>query len=280
MADDLFGAMVKAYEAQDDWFFRLCEQNAQWIQDNWDEWSRTSPTDSTWSSNDPAGIQRRGDFLLTIAQCLDQIGYRGPMDQLLGITGDSPLVRNAHAMQIAHQHAEAGDHGGCRAALLTAIGHLDGLNGAERLLAGAHVQLALCSARTGDLRSAAHSIRVARELERRAGDLYFSATKLHFDALTTHDDAQISALRRSIAHAQLLSDNGEFLASNAELYPLLRRAGRYLGKVQGLLGLNHHMLGERAKAEEFTELALAECERRSDAAGIAIYTANLAAIRR
>lgn len=280
MNGDLFAAMLAAHEAKDDRFYRLCEQNAQWIEDNWAEWTRASPADMARFRGDPAAMQRRGQFLLAIAQRLDLIGHRGPMDIMRGVTGGSPISRFEQALSDARQHAERGDHRACRATLLAAVHRLDGLTGADHLLVTGHVELALCAARTGDLGSAAQHIRTAREHERKAGDRYFSLTTRYFGAFTTHDDAEVVAVRGSIAHAQLLSDNGDFRASNTELESLLHRAGDYLGKVHGLLGLNHHLLGDRIKAQEHTTLALAECERRSDAAGIAVYTANLVAIRR
>jgi hypothetical protein len=55
---------------------------------------------------------------------------------------------------------------------------------------------------------------------------------------------------------------------------------RYLGKVHGLLGLNHFRLGERAEALRCAEPALAQCRAAGDYAGERIHEANLAEIRR
>lgn len=277
MNDELFNEMTTAFDQKDDRFLRLCDENAQQVEDSWEAWTRSNPEEMARLQADPDALRRRGQFLFAVARHLDLTGRRGPLDRLLGITGSSPAVEFEQAMTLARQQAESGDREACRATLLDAIQALTEVTGAEQMRAKAYVELALCAARMDDLTAAAEHIRTAREHERAAGDLHFPFTATYFDALTR---PELAAIRTTIAHAQLLSDNGELLASNAELVPLLDNAGYYLAKVKGLLGLNHHLLGNQAEAEEFTSAALAECERRGDATGIAIYTANLQAIRR
>lgn len=277
MNDELLQTMSAAFDANDDdRFYRLCDENAQWIEENWEEWSRASPEQMARFQTDADEMRRHGQFFFAVARRLDLVGHRGPMDRIRGVTGFSPVVRFDQALNLARQQAENGDHEACRATLRAALDDLTGLTGAEQMRAQAHVELALCAARMHDLTSAAEHIRTAREQERAAGDLYFPFTTPYFDTFTL---PELGPLRDAIAHAQLLSDNGDYAASNAELLPLLDGAGHYLAKVQGLLGLNHHRLGDQAKAEEFTSAALAQCERRGDATGVEIYTANLRTIR-
>jgi hypothetical protein len=264
-------------------FGLLCERNARWIENNWDVWTRGTPADVARFRDDPAAMQRRGYLIFQIARHLDLLGYRGPMDRMTGHTGPSPVARFQLGLDTARERAENGDHAACRAALADAIRQLDGTTGAESLMARGEVELALCLARLVDLESAEQHIRTARDRERDAGDLYFSVTAPYFDALTIAtmlDRSEIVAVRDTIAHAQVLSDNGEYAASNTELLPLARQAGRYTGKVNGLIGLNHYSLGDLLAAQEFTVTAIAACERAQDAAGVTIYTANLRAIRR
>lgn len=264
-------------------FGLLCERNARWIEDNWDVWTRGTPEDVARLRGDPAAMQRRGHLIFQIARHLDLLGYRGPMDRMTGDTGPSPVARFQQGLEAARERAENGDHEACRAALVTAIRQLDGTTGAESLMARGEVELALCLVRLGDLESAAQHIRTARDHERRAGDQYFTITAPYFDALTIAarpDRSEIVAVRDIIAHAQVLSDNGQYAASNTALLPLARQAGRYTGKVNGLIGLNHYSLGEFVAAQEFTVTAIAACEREQDAAGVTIYAANLRAIQR
>ncbi|GAB3474191.1 hypothetical protein [Amycolatopsis cihanbeyliensis] len=282
MSDALFNALAAAHHSGDDLTFtRLCEENAQWIAANWVTWSRVPPELREQMKADPAQLQRSGQLVFRIAAELDLIGYRQPMDHMRGATGPSPVVRFENTVHEARQRAENGEHEECRSLLLDAIGELEGNAGAEAILAQGHVELAMADARLGDLPSAIDHLHTARDLEQRAGHVYHLTSASLLDAFTValRRDPETIAVRDTIAHAQMLSDIGQFAESNAEL-ARLARSDHYLGKVYGLTGLNHFRLGDLAAAHDYTSRAVAECERAGDRAGVTIYTTNLRAIER
>jgi tetratricopeptide (TPR) repeat protein len=278
MTDNLFDALATA---DDTTFARLCEENAQWLSDNWAEWSRVPPELLDRMRTDPAALQERGRLVFRVARQLDLIGHRGPMDHMRGSAGQSPIVRFENTLREASARAENGEHEACKALLLQAIERLAGNAGVEPLYVRGHVELALCCARLGDLRAAVDHASKARDFERKAGRVYVPASGPLLEALTVAlaADPSVVALRDAIAHAQRLSDLGEFAASNAEL-ERLTDSGAYAGKVYGLMGLNHFRLGDLPAARAWTTRALTECERTADHAGMTIYRTNLRAINR
>ncbi len=88
------------------------------------------------------------------------------------------------------------------------------------------------------------------------------------------------------ANAQSLSDIGRYEESNAALLEVLDEMRKSIGsainqfrpKVYGLLGTNYFRMEDFAKARQYTELALVDCERTSDREGVAVYTENLAVL--
>ncbi|MFE4337188.1 hypothetical protein ACFRQM_50120, partial [Streptomyces sp. NPDC056831] len=100
----------------------------------------------------------------------------------------------------------------------------------------------------------------------------------------TPDGRRLGACRDTLTHAQKLSDRAWFTESNQVLSRLLDEldtlpeeasARRFLGKLYGLMGLNHFHTGERDEARAWTRKALQECRRRGDRVGADVYAANL-----
>jgi tetratricopeptide (TPR) repeat protein len=103
------------------------------------------------------------------------------------------------------------------------------------------------------------------------------------ESLTGGADNVITRWTRTVAHATALAKNGDYLASTELLAPVAAEmegaqgnvVDDYRAKVYGLLGTNAFHLGRPEEARRLTTLALEECRRTNDAAGVRTYTENL-----
>jgi hypothetical protein len=88
-----------------------------------------------------------------------------------------------------------------------------------------------------------------------------------------------AADRTAILRAQRLSDQGRFQDSNVILAAVLSAGGpsrRFRAKLLGLMGLNHHWLGEAEAALDCTRAAFRAATDAADRDGVRIYGASLA----
>jgi tetratricopeptide (TPR) repeat protein len=164
-------------------------------------------------------------------------------------------------------------------------------------VASIHSRLATHAAVRNDLDTAIEHARRAHELVRRTGHLGSArAAEVLDDLLTARElrrgtlhGHRLAACREALTRAQRLSDRALFAESNRALsqlldelnaYPEESPALRFLGKLCGLMGLNHFHLGDRDAARAWTRRALHECRLRGDRLGEEVYEANLKEIDR
>ena len=144
--------------------------------------------------------------------------------------------------------------------------------------------------RKGNIRQARLSTEEALRECRRTGDqdgVRIYTEHLRLISLSEGPRGQNSAVmqvRRQIVDAQKLSDEGSYATSNRALMGMLDSAeqdalSEYRSKIFGLLGLNWYRLYDKEKAQHYTEMAVAACERTSDVEGLRIYSSNLNLIR-
>jgi tetratricopeptide (TPR) repeat protein len=89
--------------------------------------------------------------------------------------------------------------------------------------------------------------------------------------------------RNTLAHASALAEAAEFAASSEVLSGLVAELERaqgdivdnYRPKAYGLLGANAFQLGRYEEALRFTKMAVEDCRRSGDTAGVRAYTENL-----
>jgi len=144
--------------------------------------------------------------------------------------------------------------------------------------------------RKGNIRQARLSTEEALRECRRTGDqdgvrIYTEHLRLISvsEGLLGQNSA-VMQVRRQIVDAQKLSDEGSYATSNRALMGMLDSAeqdalSEYRSKIFGLLGLNWYRLYDKEKAQHYTEMAVAACERTSDVEGLRIYSSNLNLIR-
>lgn len=90
-----------------------------------------------------------------------------------------------------------------------------------------------------------------------------------------------------LAEAQQLYEEGHYATSNDLLLRMLKEMEGATGsaidnlhsKMYGSLGVNFFRLGDLEHAQHYTELALKECQRTGDQAGIEIYRENLQSVQ-
>jgi hypothetical protein len=232
-------------------------------------------------------------FMLTaqrIARALDGLGYPAALRQLSGAEPGNPMEK-LHEAEVL---AEDGEFDAADALLREELG--EGLAD-DSWVALIHSRLATHAAMRNDLDTAIEHACRAHELARRSGHRGVArADEVLDDLLTareirrgTTDGRRLGACREALTHAQRLSDRALFVESNRALlrlldeldaYPEGSSALRYLGKLSGLLGMNHFHLGNRDEARGWTRKALHECRLREDRVGEEVYAANLKEIDR
>jgi tetratricopeptide (TPR) repeat protein len=269
-------------------FTALCRAHAAELDARRDEWLR-APEElrESFSRN----INALRPYLLTVhrlARELDLLDRPAALRQLSGGDGPANPLERFHEAEILAQDGEfdAAD------ALLR-----EQLGGDDRWVGVIYNRLAELAAMRDDLDTAVEYARRAHDLALRTGDRGAeTAAWLLDDLLTarelrlgTSDGRQLGACRDTLTRAQQLSDRAWFEESNHVLLRLLDEldalpreasARRFLGKLCGLMGLNHFYAGERDEARAWTRKALEECRRRGDHAGEEVYVANLKEIDR
>ncbi|GAA0531174.1 hypothetical protein GCM10011581_27960 [Saccharopolyspora subtropica] len=288
MRDQLFATYRRGDEPA---FLRLCQQNADVVVRCFDEWA-VVPEEIR---HDQQAVGTWGRTLVAIAQVLAALGHPGPMRRILPTGPENPLHRWADAYRRAQQRSELGEFAASSERLRALLADMAGASGSAVDDLRAKI-LGLLG--TNDLKQGrlADAIRYTEQALRQCeanGDaegvrIYTENLDAALVAKAVEDRtpaaAQLVRAREAIAFAQHLSDTGRHQASNDVLDRLRgeldgdHAGARYLGKVHGLIGLNHFRLGDLAAARRHTERAIAECRRRADPVGVRIYTANLATI--
>lgn len=232
-------------------------------------------------------------FMLTaqrIARELDGLGHPAALRQLSGADEPGNPMEKLHEADVL---AENGEFEAADALLREELGEGLADDGWVALI---HSRLATHAAMRNDLDTAIDHACRAHELARRSGRGVARAAEVLDDLLTareirhgTTDGRRLGACREALTHAQRLSDRALFVESNRALLRLLDEldaypddspARRFLGKLCGLLGVNHFHLGDRDEARAWTRKALHECRLRGDRVGEEVYEANLKEIDR
>ncbi|MFC8125720.1 hypothetical protein [Streptomyces sp. NPDC057302] len=272
-------------------FTALCRQHAAQLDARRKEWLRVPEELRESFHRDMKAMRPYPQTIERLARELNGLGRPDALRQLSGadLPGD-PLGR-IHEAQIL---AEDGEHEAADALLREELGQ--GLTDDARL-AAIHSRMATHAAMRDDLDTAVEHARLAYDLAVRAGDRGEGKAAAVLDDLLiarelrrgTSDGRRLGACRDTLTHAQQLSDRAWFEESNRALLRLLDEldalpeaasALRFLGKLCGLMGLNHFHAGERGEARAWTHKALQECRRRGDRVGEEVYASNLKEIDR
>lgn len=290
---DLWQRLYTAFHNGDQQtFIDLCRRNTDHIVTVFNDWA-IAPAEIR---HDQQAVEAYLRPLFAVAQVMEALGHPEPLQRLAPPGAQNPLARWMYRYQRAQQLSDAGDHAASSAELHALRADLDGATGSgvDDLLAKIAGLLGANAQRLGRIDEALAHTEEAFQRCRETGDLEgVWIYRENLDTLSvakevadgTKAGRELTDTRDRLAFAQDLSDARRYAASNEVLRELLGSVGgtagaRYLGKIHGLLGLNHFQLGEGAEAERCTELALAECRAAGDYAGERIYTANLAEIRR
>ncbi len=274
-------------------FLRLCARHADTIDRAFRSWA-TVPEEIRAHNR---AVTDWANALAAIANALEALGNPGPWEVLN--PPDSGFPRWSTLFAEARELGEDAEFAASSARLRALLADMDGVTGpyVDDLAAKVYGMLGTNALHLDSLREAYEHTEEALRRCRASGDhegvvIYTE----NLDALDTLLQAGAGTLagrelldtRQRLAKAQGLSDTGRFTASNefaTRLYEEVQgspaHAGsRYLGKICGLLGLNHFRLGDPAAAQRYTREALAHCEHRADRVGIRIYTENLKVIAR
>ncbi|WDV49652.1 hypothetical protein PV963_04360 [Streptomyces coeruleorubidus] len=196
-----------------------------------------------------------------IARELDGLGHPAALRQLSGAGEPGNPMEKLHE---AETLAEDGEFEATDVLLREELG--EGLAD-DGWVAIVHSRLATHAAKRNDLDTAIEHARRTHELTRRTGSPGAArAAEVLDDLLSareirrgTTDGRRLGACREALTHAQRLSDRALFVESNRALlrlldeldaYPEDSPARRFLGKLCGLLGLNHFHLGDRRRSKE------------------------------
>ncbi|WP_171169221.1 hypothetical protein [Streptomyces sp. I05A-00742] len=285
-------ALSVADRTGDDAGFRaLCRRHAAELDARCDAWLRAPGELLDAMRRDMDAMRPYLRTVRRIASELDLLGRPGAERRMAGADAPGNPLERIHEADVLFEEGEfeAGE------ALLRDV--LDGIVAESALASGIHSRLADYALARDDLETAAEHARRAHGLALRAGEGRAEATAAVLDDLLTArelrrgtpDAQQLGACRETLTSAQKLSDRAWFAESNrvlrgllAELDTLPREASgrRFLGKLYGLMGLNHFHEGDRDRARRWTRRALNECRRRRDRVGVEVYTANLKEIGR
>ncbi|WP_326650830.1 hypothetical protein [Streptomyces sp. NBC_01750] len=292
LRDDVFAAAVRGEERL---LVELCRTYAGAIVEQFDEWARVPEECRT----DQRLVAPWGQVLVTVAEVMQILGYPQPMERLAPQGTAHPLSKLRYLMRRAQQQHEDGEFAASSAVLHELLAGIDGWQGpsVDDLRAKAYGMLGANSVRLDAIPEAVRYTERALQCCIETGDregqwIYAENFEAVYAAqeirLGTPLGRQLMRYRERISYAQDLSDTRRYVASNDVLCELLdesdgaeadEKAGkRYLGKIYGLLGLNHFRLDALPEARRFTERALAECRLREDLVGERIYAANLETI--
>ena len=290
---DLWQRLYTAFHSGDQQtFIGLCQHNAAHIVSVFNDWAVAPPE----IRHDQQALQSYLRPLLAVAQVMEALGHPEPLQRLAPPGTENPLVRWLYRYKRAQQLSDAGEHAASSAELHALLAETDGATGSgvDDLLAKIAGLLGANAQRLGRIDEALAYSEEAFQRCRAMGDLEgVWVYRENVDTLSvakevadgTQAGRELTNTRDRLAFAQDLSDARRYAASNEVLRELLgsvagTAGARYLGKIHGLLGLNHFRIGETAEALRRTELALAECRATGDHAGEQIYAANLVEIRR
>lgn len=294
LRDRLFTAVLRGEERV---LVDLCRTYADVVVEQFGEWARVPQEIRA----DQGQVATWGRILVTIAEVMQALGHPQPMERLAPRGVAHPVNRWTYLFKRAQGQHEDGEFAAASAVLQELLAELEGAWGpfVDDLRAKAYGMLGANAMRVGTLEEAARyterALQCCVEAGDREGQWIYAENLDALDAareigLSTPLGRQLARYRERIAYAQDLSDSRRHVASNDVLRELLdapdgAQAGdqagkRYLGKIYGLLGLNHFRLGDLAEARRFTELALEECRSRHDLVGERIYAANLEGIGR
>ncbi|MEJ8653565.1 hypothetical protein WKI65_37355 [Streptomyces sp. MS1.AVA.3] len=272
-------------------FSALCRRHAAELDADRDVWLSV-PRELRESFR--GNMEAMRPFMLTaqrIARSLDGLGHPAALRQLSG--ADEP----GNPMEKLHEADVLAEDGQFEAADILLREELREGLADDGWVALIHSRLATHAAKRNDLDTAIEHACRAHELARRSGHRGEArAAEVLDDLLTareirrgTTDGRRLGACREALTHAQRLSDRALFVESNRALlrlldeldaYPEDSPARRFLGKLCGLLGVNHFHLGDRDEARAWTRKALHECRLRGDRVGEEVYEANLKEIER
>lgn len=272
-------------------FSALCRQHAAELDARRDEWLRIPKELRGPFRRNMKAMHAYPQMVQRLARELDGLGRPGALRRLSGadLPGD-PLGKMHEAELLAEDgEYEAAD------ALLQA--ELDQGLGDDVRRAAVHSRLVRNAVMQDDLDRAIEHARLAHGLALRSGDQGVEKAVAVLDDLLTArelrrgtlDGRRLAACRDTLTGAQQLSDRAWFAESNQVLLRLLDEldalpeessARRFMGKLCGLMGLNHFHAGERGEARAWTHKALQECRRHEDHTGEEVYAANLKEIDR
>ena len=219
--------------------------------------------------------------LVRIGEELERLGEPGPLAFLYGEGRDDPVAAWDAALMRADKLSSAGRPEDAVAVLRPVLESLEGSAGpvVDDRLPKARGKMAAALLELGDVAGARVFTLAALEACIATGDLFgMSVYRDNLDVLdAVVADEPLTRLRAGLVEAQDLSDAGRFEASNEALGELLARdeAGRYLGKLCGLFGLNLYRLGDLEGAREWTQTALDACGEAEDFHGVIIYGEGL-----
>jgi tetratricopeptide (TPR) repeat protein len=272
-------------------FHALCRRHAVELDADRDAWLSV-PRELRESFR--GNMEAMRPFMLTaqrIARELDGLGHPAALRRLSGADQPGNPMEKLHEAEIL---AEDGEFEAADALLREQLGEELGDVG---WVASLHARLATQAVMRDDLDTAIEHARRAHELTRRKGSRDAArAAEVLDDLLTareirrgTFDGRRLGACREALTRAQQLSDRALFVESNRALlrlldeldtYPEESSAHRFLGKLCGLMGLNHFHLGDRDEARAWTRKALRQCRLHGDRVGEEVYEANLKEIDR
>ncbi|MFI6686360.1 hypothetical protein [Streptomyces sp. NPDC050485] len=285
-------ALEAAHQAGDDTRFRtLCERYAVVLDARREEWLRAPQNVADAFRQSPEQVRPYLQMILRVAQELDALGHPESLRRLAGAERPGSPQEKVHEAQLLE---EDGEHEACEALLRDV---LDEFTGDSGWTSDIHVRLSDCAARRNDLDTAIAHARQAHAFAQHAGGRRVADTTVSLEVLLaarelrlgTPDGKRLGACRETVTRAQKLSDRARFAESNRLLRELLTQAStwpsdaaaqRHIGKIYGLMGLNHFYAGDRDEARAWTEKALHECRRCGDSVGAEVYRANLEEIGR
>ncbi|OLZ65520.1 hypothetical protein AV521_31115 [Streptomyces sp. IMTB 2501] len=293
LRDDVFAAVFRGEEGL---LVELCRTYADAIVEQFDEWARVPEEYRA----DQRLVAQWGQALVTVAEVMQILGHSQPMERLAPRGTAHPFSKLRYLMHRAQQKHEDGEFAASSAVLHELLAEMAGWQGpsADDLRAKTYGMLGANSVRLDAIPEAVRYTERALQCCIETGDregqwIYAENLEAVYTAqeirLATPLGRRLMRYRERISYAQDLSDTRRYVASNDVLCELLDESDgaeadeevgkRYLGKIYGLLGLNHFRLGALPEARRFTERALAECHLRGDLVGERIYAANLQGIR-
>jgi hypothetical protein len=280
LRDALFAAILRG---DADEFTDLCQRTAPLILQFFPDWTK-APDDVR---NDPRMANAWAQCLLTIAQAFESAGRPELLATLMG-GEDNPIVRWENSLAKANRLSDVGEYPESSRLLEDVLREMEGASGSavDRYRPKIYGQLGVNAFRLGDYAAARRFTELAlADCERTGDEKGVEVYAQNLATLSAVDaDGPTAQCRRAVVKAQQLSDGMRYEYSNEILGDVLRSIEAnpalltYRAKARGLMGLNFYRVGDLARAREFTELALGDCDKGGDQAGARIYRENLRVI--